>query len=472
MLVAGVDSSTQSCKVLVIDPATGQVVRSGSAPHPEGTEVHPEHWWKAFAQAVAAAGGLKDVSAIGIGGQQHGMVLLDDSGEVVRPALLWNDTRSAAAAADLVNDYGATWWAEQTGSVPVASFTVTKLAWIAATEPDSVKSAQAVCLPHDWITYRLRGGSSLVGSVGLDAALTTDRGDASGTGYWSPARGEYVDDLLPEIFGKSLALPKVLEPWEIVGNVDPTVAAELGINPECRISVGSGDNMAAALGLGLTPGSAAVSIGTSGTVFTVSSSPTSDAKGLVAGFADATGNFLPLACTLNATQVLDRLRTLMGMSFEEFDAAALSSAAGANGLTLLPYFQGERTPNLPDATGVLAGLTLANANREALARAGMEGIACSLRDALEFMLACGVEVDRLQLIGGGARSQAMVKVASAVFGRAIALPPANEYVALGMAVQAARALGLDATAMYPQQLQTVNAEATPAVFEKYRQLRG
>ncbi len=182
-LVAGVDSSTQSCKVVIVDPASGAVVRQGRAPHPDGTEVDPQAWWQAFCVAVAQAGGLDDVAALSVGGQQHGMVCLDAGGQVIRPAVLWNDTRSAAAARELIIEAGdgdqmsgARWWADATGSVPVASLTVTKLRWLADHEPQHAARIAAVCLPHDWLTWKIAGSPSL-------EALVTDRSDASGTGY-------------------------------------------------------------------------------------------------------------------------------------------------------------------------------------------------------------------------------------------------------------------------------------------------
>src|SRR5690606_11721337 len=210
-LVAGVDTSTQSCKVLVCDAETGAVVRSGRAPHPDGTEVHPDAWWSAFEQAAAQAGGLADVAAVAVGGQQHGMVCLDGDGQVVRPALLWNDTRSAGAAADLIAELpgGAKAWAQAVGLVPVASFTVTKLRWLAHHEPEHAAKVATVCLPHDWLTWRLAGASG---------APTTDRSDASGTGYWSAATGEYRRDLLRLAFGRDdVALPEVLGPTAAAG---------------------------------------------------------------------------------------------------------------------------------------------------------------------------------------------------------------------------------------------------------------
>ena len=211
-LVAGVDSSTQSCKVLVTDVETGAVLREGRAPHPDGTEVDPEAWWTALGAAAEAAGGLSDVSAVAVGGQQHGMVCLDESGAVVRPALLWNDTRSAGAAEDLVAELGPAAWAEAVGSVPVALFTVTKLRWLADHEPERARRTAAVCLPHDWLTWRLLGGGDL-------GALVTDRGDASGTGYWSPRTGSYRPDLLRRAVGHEPLRPPGARPGRARGSV-------------------------------------------------------------------------------------------------------------------------------------------------------------------------------------------------------------------------------------------------------------
>ncbi len=341
-VVAGVDTSTQSCKVVVRDADSGELLRSGSARHPGGTSVDPQAWWRAFTEAADEAGGLDDVAALAVGGQQHGMVCLDESGEVVRDALLWNDTRSAGAARDLIDELpgGADGWAEAVGLVPVASFTVTKLRWLARAEPDNAARTAAVCLPHDWLTWRLRGYRRSW------TDLVTDRGDASGTGYWSPSTGKYREDLLELAFGARPLLPTVLGPADAAGRTP--AGAVLG--------PGTGDNAAAALGVQARAGDVVVSIGTSGVVSAVSPHPSADPSGIVAGFADATGQYLPLVCTLNAALVLDSTARLLGVSLQELSDLALSAPAGAGGLALVPYFDGERTPNRPDATGSLLGL--------------------------------------------------------------------------------------------------------------------
>ncbi|MFZ0160307.1 MAG: FGGY family carbohydrate kinase, partial [Kineosporiaceae bacterium] len=377
-LVAGVDSSTQSCKVVIRDAGSGALVREGRATHPEGTEVDPRHWWRALSEATAAAGGVDDVAAVAVGAQQHGMVTLDAAGDVVRPALLWNDTRSAPQAARLTEELGGPQaWASGVGSVPVASFTVSKLAWLAEHEPDAAARVAAVCLPHDWLTWMLAG------APGLDA-LVTDRGDASGTGYFSPATGAYRRDILVAALGHDAVLPRVLGPCDRAG----TVAAQ-GLPPGAVLGPGTGDNMAAALGLGAASGDVVVSIGTSGVVSAVASVPAADPTGIVAGFADATGHYLPLVCTLNAARVLDATARMLGVDLLRLSELALSAPPGSGGLVVVPYLEGERTPNRPDSTGALHGLRLETATPAHVARAAIEGLLCGLADGLDALEAQG-----------------------------------------------------------------------------------
>lgn len=460
-LVAGIDTSTQSCKVVVRDAETGALAREGSAKHPDGTEVHPDAWWDALQVAVTAAGGLDDVAAVAVGGQQHGMVCLDESGQVVRPALLWNDTRSAQAALDLIDELGGgeagrRVWADAVGSVPVASFTATKLRWLADHEPDNAAKVAAVCLPHDYLSWRLAGSPSL-------DRLTTDRGDASGTAYWSPATGRYRRDLLERALGHDAVLPRVLGPAEAAGHT--TGGAVLG--------PGSGDNAAAALGLGAAAGDVVLSIGTSGVACAVSEQPSADPSGAVAGFADATGRFLPLVATLNAARVLDAAATLLGVDHDELSRLALQAPAGAGGLVLVPYLEGERTPNRPDATGALHGLQLATAQPAHLARAMIEGMLCGLADGLDALREQGADVRRIVLTGGAARSEAVQQIAPQVLGAAVTVPPSGEYVADGAARQAAWVLG--GAAEPPDWpiagARLVEAEPTPEVRDRYAAVR-
>lgn len=420
--VLGVDSSTQSCKVVVMDTSTGAVVRTGRASHPNGTSVDPEAWWRALNDAVADAGGLDDVDAWAIGGQQHGMVALDVDGRVIRDALLWNDTRSSDAAATLTAEFGADRLAERTGLVPVASFTITKLRWLRDNEPENAARVAAVALPHDWLTWRMRGFGPQNPQL---EELVTDRSDASGTGYWNPATGEYDRELLIAALGHDAVLPRVLGHDEFVLDAEGR-----------RVGAGAGDNAGAALGLGAAPGDAVVSIGTSGTVFAVSSRPVTDPTGTVAGFADATGNFLPLVATLNAARVLDATASLLGVTLDELSELALTAEPGAGGLRLLPYFEGERTPNLPDATAELTGMTLASTTRPNLARAAVEGMLRGLGAGLDALRELGIPLERALLIGGGAQSEAVRRIAPEILGIPVEVPEPSEYVALGAARQA------------------------------------
>ncbi len=421
-LVAGVDSSTQSCKVLVCDADSGEIARSGTAPHPDGTEVDPQLWWAALQTAIDKAGGFDDVAAVSVGAQQHGMVCLNESGEVVRDALLWNDTRSDRAAAELVVELGgAAEWAKRIGVVPVAAITASKLRWLADHEPEHAAATAAVCLPHDWLTWRLSGSTDI-------SALRTDRSDASGTGYFSAEANAYQQDLLElAMRGRRPRLPTVLGAHDAAGQTSG--GATLG--------PGAGDNAAAALGLGAQPGDCIVSLGTSGVVSAVGHAAPHDAEGIVAGFADATGRQLPLVCTLNGAPVLAAVATMLGVDFDELDRLALSAPAGADGLILVPYLEGERSPNLPNAAGALHGMTARNLTAANIARAGVEGLLCSLAYCLDKISAQGVDAERIILVGGGARSAAVRGIAPAIFGTPVLVPTPAEYVALGAARQAA-----------------------------------
>jgi len=419
-LVAGVDSSTQSVKVVVRDVDSGELVRSARGVHPDGTEVDPKFWAEAIDGVLADS--LDGVSAIAVGGQQHGMVALDERGEVVRPALLWNDTRSAADAADLVAEGGGPqFWAEAVGSVPVAAFTISKLRWLARNEPENAKRTAQVLLPHDWLTWRLLGSPT----VGV-----TDRGDASGTGYFSPTTNEYRRDLLELALGHVPVVPRVAGPSEAVGETASGIV----------VAPGTGDNMAAGLALGLEPGDVAISLGTSGTAFARSTTPSADASGFVAGFADATGEFLPLVCTLNAARIITSTAEFLGLGPDAFGELALTAEPGAGGLTLLPYFDGERTPNLPDARGSIHGVTRSNFTQANLARAAIEGMLCGMADAVDALIAQGVRPKRVLLIGGAAKNAAVQAIAAELFGVPVAVPADGEYVADGAARQAAWAL--------------------------------
>ncbi len=451
-LVAGVDSSTQSTKVLLCRADDGTVVAEAAAPHPDGTECDPRHWW----EALEAAGRdlLERADAVGVAAQQHGMIALDEAGEVIRPAMLWNDVKSAPQARELVTELGGpAEWAARTGSVPTMSFTVTKLRWLAEREPDHARRTSRVLLPHDWLTWKLGGA----------AEPTTDRGDASGTGYFSPADGSWLPDYAERALGHAVTLPRVAAPAEVVGRTAWGAV----------LSPGTGDNMGAALGLGLAEDDVVVSIGTSGTAYAVTAKPTADPTGAVAGFADATGRFLPLVATVNAARVLTVTARLLGTTAAGLSDLALAAGPGAGGLTFLPYLDGERSPNRPSANGVLRGLTSSNTTPENLARAAVEAVLCSLADAIDAVRACGITPRRAVLIGGAAKSAAIRAVAPGVFGMPVTVPEPAEYVALGAARQAAWALsGTAGPPDWPARpTSTYETAALPGVREQYAALR-
>jgi xylulokinase len=458
MLVAGVDSSTQSTKVVLCRAEDGTVVGQASAPHPDGTECDPAYWWEAL--GTAGRDLLEQASAAGVAAQQHGMIALDEVGAVIRPAMLWNDVKSAPQAAQLIDELGGpAEWATRAGSVPTMSFTVTKLRWLAEREPSQAERTHRVLLPHDWLTWRLAGGGP-----GSAVAAVTDRGDASGTGYFSPADGTWLPGLAERAIGHPVGLPRVAGPAEVVGHTSWGAA----------LSAGTGDNMGAALSLALEEGDVAVSIGTSGTAFLVSPKPSADASGAVSGFADATGHFLPLACTLNAARVLDVTARMLGVGAERLSSLALAAAAGAGGLVFLPYLDGERTPNRPAANGVLRGLTSHNTTAENLARAAVEAVLCSLADAIDYVHeVSGAVARRILLIGGAAQSEAIRALAPAIFGLPVTVPDPAEYVALGAARQAAWALaGSPEPPRWPAHpARTYEADPAPEVRARYASLR-
>ena len=458
-LIAGVDSSTQSVKIVIRAADTGELVREGRAPHPDGTEVDPIHWKNALDSAIAQAGGLDDIAAISVGGQQHGMVALDESGEVIRPALLWNDTRSAAQAESLNSEMGGNQAiADAVGSVLVASFTASKVRWMAENEKKSADRVHSIALPHDWLSWQLQGGKDF-------SKLFTDRSDASGTGYFDPKSSTYRRDVFAKalLSDREVYLPTIIAPSTFGG----TTTTGIPIAP------GAGDNAGAALGVQAEPGDVVISLGTSGTAFAVSTTSTHDSSGAVAGFADASGRFLPLVCTLNAARIFDAATTILGKTHDEVGALALSSVPGAHGLTLLPYFEGERTPNRPSATGVFSGMNIANSNPADIARAMIEGMLSGLADAVAALEDLGVDIKRVLIIGGAAKNPAVGQIASALFGRPVLIPPAGEYVADGAAKQAAWALlgGATPPVWNLGKATHIEAAATPEVLEKYRTLR-
>lgn len=457
-LVAGIDSSTQSCKVTVRDLSTGVQVREGKATHPPDSIVDPQAWWEALLTAVARAGDLHDVEAVSVSGQQHTPIFLGSSGEIVCPSPLWNDTGSHPHMADLNAELGREEWIRRTGLPLTLSDTVTKVRWLRDVHPQAAVRTRAVAVVHDWLTWRLKGFGA--GHGDFDE-LITDRSEASGTGYWSGDTGEYCFDLFEHAFGGPARLPRVLRPMDTAG---VTGRGTPGIPAGIPIGVGSGDNAAAALALGLTEGDTVLSLGTSGVVYSRSRTPVHDFAGYVCSYADATGDHLPLVATLNAARNLDVGAALLGCSHTELSELALQAAPGAGGLTLLPYFEGERTPDLPLARGALLQATLANFTRANFARSVIEGTLASQVVMLDALNACNVSTDRLILIGGAAKSTAIQKVLTQLVEVPVAMPEAEEYVTKGAAMQAICAL----TGSFPSWTVTMTELPASAVESQVR----
>jgi xylulokinase len=426
-VVLGVDSGTQSTKVVAVDLDTMAISGEGRAPHSGGTTQHPHDWWDALVLAVRATVTPEmEVAGIAVGGQQHGLVTMDGAGAIVRPASLWNNI-DAAPDAERLNDLAD--FAGEVGSRLVASFTIAKLAHLARTDPDAMARTASVCLPHDWLTYRLTGN------------LVTDRGDASGSGWWSPATGEVRRDLLALGIGsakaEALRVPAVLGADEPAGELTPTAAEALGLPTGIPVGPGTGDNMAAALGIGATEAELVISLGTSGTAYAVSNHPTRDPSGAVCGFADATGRFLPLACMINCTRVVDITARLFGIDPRTTLDRLEGIDPGAGGLLMLPYLGGERTPNLPNATGSLFGLAESNAAPELIVRAALDGVAAGLAYCQEALVELGVRKEMVTLVGGGSTHPTWQQAIADATGLPVTVLAGGEHAARGAAIQAA-----------------------------------
>lgn len=440
-VVAGVDSSTQSCTVELRDADTGALLGSGRAPHPRTTppasEQPADAWWSALKAALPAAAanagvGLSEIAALSVGAQCHGLVMLDADGAPLRPVKLWNDTTSAPQAERMVADLGVEGWVDAVGSAPTAAFTITKLAWVREHEPELLSRLARVLVPHDYLTFRLTGRA------------VTDRSDASGTGYYASHEARWRTDLLERYVSDrvdwALLLPEVLGPDTPTGTILPGVAAELGLSPSVVVGPGGGDQHLAAAGLGMRDGEVTYSLGTSGVVFTPTPDPVFDASGDVNGVSSVTGGYLPLVCTLNSTKVTDSMARWLGVDHGRLAELALTASDRAGLPVFAAFLDGERAPNRPAATGTLAGLTN-DTTREELARAAFEGVLYGLVRGHELMQACGATGRGTVLVtGGGARSDAYRQLLADILGREVVVRDAPEATARGAAVQAAAIL--------------------------------
>lgn len=433
-LVGGIDSSTQSCTVLLRRLDDGEVIAEAHAPHPPTTppvsEQDPEAWWTALAACLGELRAyLARIAAVSVGGQGHGLVMLDEEDRPLRPAKLWNDTQSAPDAERLLSLLPAAEWARRTGSVPGPALTVSKLAWTERNDRGCVARSKRIMLPFDYIVYR------------LSRHAVTERGGSSGTGYFSPFENRWdlaLAQLAVPGIDSPTKLPEIIASDAQAGRVHEEAA--LGELTGAVVGAGTGDNMSAALGLSLREGDTVISLGTSGTIYGLSSAGVCDPSGSINGYADATGVFLPMVTTLNAAKVTDTFRCLLGVSFDEFDELVLAEPPGSDGLVLVPYLDGERSPNLPHASGSLHGLRTGT-SRASVARAVVEGVLCGLLEGGEILARHGVAGNgRLILTGGAARSRSYRQVLADLTGRTVWACPTVEMAAAGAAVQAAAAL--------------------------------
>ncbi|RVU26044.1 sugar kinase [Streptomyces antnestii] len=429
-IVAGLDSSPDFTRIVVCDADSGAVIKQGYAPHPLETaegggrlaDVDPQAWLLSLGEA-AGGGLLEGVQAIGVSAQQNALVPLDSQGNTVRAAMPGGDRRTQASAADLVDRFGGREaWAQAVGCVPQAAHPVTKLRWLAKHEPEAAQRIAGVMQAHDWLVWQL---------LGRPSRRTTDRGGASGTGYWSAASGAYRPDLVELALGHQALLPEVLGPGDAAGTTPEGLI----------ISAGTGETMAAAFGLGVQEGDAVVSLGASGSVMAVHHEALVDASGTITSLADATGMHLPVVHTLNAVRALRGTADMLGLSgIEELSDLAMKSTPGSHGLVLLPYLEGEKTPNLPHTAGTLSGLRRESMKPEHLARAAFEGMLCGLADAMDVLRGRGVAVRRVFLLGAAAELPAVQAAAPMLFGTQVVVPQPADYAALGAARQAAWAL--------------------------------
>ncbi|MDQ4504019.1 FGGY family carbohydrate kinase [Sinomonas sp. ASV322] len=420
LLVAGVDSSTQNCKLVVVEAASGVVVRSTSVPHPDGTEVDPQLWWDAF--HATGAHDLRGVAALSITAQQHTTLFLGGDGEPVRDAILWNDGRAAKAGNDLCREGGgAERWAHRIGLVPAAAHPISKLRWLRDSEPEAADRVRRVMLPHDWLTWGLLGRAS---------EPTTDYSDASVTGYWSLPDAAYRPELIELALGRQASAPRALGPSDRAGVTDRGMV----------VGAGCGDNAAAALGLGAATGEAVVSIGTSMTVSIRREGGVADATGFVDDMHDAQGLHLPMVATLNGARTFIAAARLLRTGLDDLAGLAAAAPADAGGLTFLPYLDGERNPLMPHSTGALLGLTRNNMTPENVARAAVLGVACAVARATDGLERAGVRIGSLVAVGGAARLDSLCQAMADLTGKRVERPEQREYAALGAARQAAWAL--------------------------------
>jgi xylulokinase len=435
----GIDSGTQSTKAILLDAESGEVVASASATYdligglPAGhKEQHPTDWSTAVRNTISAVlmkSGIDRarVRGIGVSGQQHGFVPLGEKDEVIRPAKLWCDTSTSDECAEIISRIGGLKETIATvGNGMPAGFTASKILWLKKHEPEHYARLRTILLPHDYLNFRLTGRK------------TMECGDASGTGLldvrnriWSKAAIEAIDPRISEM------LPPFIAAYELNGRLKPEIAQAFGLGQDVIVSAGGGDNMMGAIGTGnVRDGIVTVSLGTSGTIYACSEKPVIDPQGEVAAFCDSTGRWLPLVCTMNVTVATEMVRERFSLSHDALSAAAESTPPGAEGLLLLPFFEGERTPNAPDGTGVYFGVREQTYDPAHFARAAMEGTTLGLNYGLNRLRELGISPREIRATGGGAKSRIWRQIMADVFNAEVVCLKHEEGAAFGAALQA------------------------------------
>lgn len=470
----GIDCGTQGTKALLVD-GSGAPLGRGYAKHAlvereTGAREQEPAWWvaalrSAVKQAMAAAG-APEVQALGVSGQQHGLVVLDAQFAVIRPAKLWNDTETAPENARLVELLGGrAEWLRRFGILPLTGYTMSKLLWLKEKEPENFARVRHILLPHEYLNFWLTG------------ELRAEFGDASGTAFFDVRTRTWAREVLDAIDGGTgqlfAALPALLGADEIVGKVRPEVTAELGLPAGCMVSAGGGDNMMGAIGTGnVREGVVTLSLGTSSTVYSYSRQPAKDTSGEVAPFCSSSGGWLPLVCTMNATNVVTGTLELLGKTVADIEGALESTTPGADGLTLLPFLNGERTPDLPQARGSLWGISATNFTPAHLIRAAVEGVSFGILSGLNLILE-GKQAEVILVIGGGARSRGWRQMLADATGASVRVPAEEESGCLGAAMQAMVAYdrargGTVSFAEVADRCATINAAATLAPRSELR----
>ena len=433
----GIDCGTQGTKALLIDE-DGKPQGRGYAPHAliereNGAREQEPQWWidalrQAVRQAISQAPHAK-VLALGVSGQQHGLVVLDEKMQVIRPAKLWNDTETAPQNEELVARLGGSAAClEKLGIIPLTGYTVSKLLWLKEKEPENFARIRHILLPHDYLNFWLTG------------KLTAEYGDASGTAFFDVRSRDWSTEVLDLIDGGTgqlkKAVPRLLHSEDIVGSLRPEVALELGISADCLVSSGGGDNMMGAIGTGnVRQGVVTLSLGTSSTVYSFCEHPVLDETGAVAPFCSSSGGWLPLVCTMNATNVVTKTLHAVGKTVNDLDGALLATRPGADGMSFLPFLNGERTPDLPRARGSLVGISSNNFTNENLIRAAVEGVSFGILSGLDRILD-GRTPDVIYVIGGGSRSKEWRQLLADATGATIQVPSEEEAGCLGATMQA------------------------------------